>query len=80
MYETISKKGRATLNSLAIALNRTSDLREYKEYETVTEETARGYLEGVAAHASAQSVLLAYFVLRLLTSNGSDRAGSAGAS
>ena len=65
--ETISQRNRKLLYSISDAADITTDKSLYDAYASTTDEKARGYLECFASHAQTQDVLLAYFLLRMLT-------------
>lgn len=63
----LSDQHRRMILDIAEAIGTTSDELTAAKYETRNPVHARGYLEGFLENASDEKILLAYFVLSLIT-------------
>ncbi len=63
----LSDQHRRMILDIAEAIGTTSDELTASKYETRNPAHARGYLEGFLENASDEKILLAYFVLSLIT-------------
>ena len=64
---SLSGQQRRMILDIAEAIGTTSDELTAAKYDTRSPEHARGYLEGFLENASDEKILLAYFVLSLIT-------------
>ena len=63
----ISDQHRSMILDIAEAIGTTSDELTAAKYETRNPAYARGYLEGFLENASDEKILLAYFLISLVT-------------
>ena len=63
----LSDQHRRMILDIAEAIGTTSDELTAAKYETRNPEHARGYIEGFLENASDEKILLAYFVLSMIT-------------
>ena len=65
--KTLTDKDRRFLLDFSCMVSATSDQIESLRFERITPEYARGYLECFSKKSNNREVLLAYFILSLLT-------------
>ncbi len=64
---SLTDKDRSFLLDFAIMIGATSDAIESRWFEKTSPDYARGYLESLAKNGNGRRVLVAYFLLSLLT-------------
>ena len=62
----LSSENRQLLASIAASIGRTADERLGNQYDRVSPDYARGYLEGIVRQASDENVLMVYFLAKLV--------------
>lgn len=67
---SITDKDRRFILDFSIMIGATSDQIESLRFEKTTPDYARGYLESFCVNGSDKNVLIAYFLLSLLTAKG----------
>ncbi len=62
----LSSNNRQLLATIEASIGKTPDVRQAGEYDLMSPDYARGYLDGLVRQASDENVLMVYFLTKLV--------------